>query len=581
MVAAAVSSTDTTPNLKVSSRAPAPARSKRAPLLPSKSDNNGPPLSRYSSSGSSSPPDTVTTMSSPSSSCSSSTTTSSSPNSVCTPRRRSPSPIVSRTNSVTTVSAVSNKRDQSAERRHTGNLRTVVTSASAKMVTKTSARSLLVSFQGESFALPVSKAAKPVHNGLRNRTPERRKAVATPAKTSDVSQPIETKLSGSRTGTGTAGADRALRKFIETKLKRNTEIPEIDETVNKLVYDSDNSDHAFSDTESISSGSTLCNVRGGGRRAVVVPARFWQETINLLRRVQPESVSPPLSNSNKLISGYKILDDGPKLSRRASPSFPVGGAIPLPASKHKPNPNPFSMRNGVRSKSNLLNTPSILNFSADRRRGKVGENKLVDAHALRLFHNKHLQWRFANAKVDAAMVVQQATAQKSLYNAWVTISKMWHSVISKRLQIQQLNQDLKLHSILKKQMPYLDEWDQNEKDHSISLGGAIKVLESSSLCLPVLCGAKADVENLKDAIFSAVDVMQTISVSICSLVTKVETVNFLAFELQQTTKSECFLLDQCKDLFSTSTLFEASLVQECSLRAHALQLVRPGTMTRL
>ncbi|CAI9270577.1 unnamed protein product [Lactuca saligna] len=40
------------------------------------------------------------------------------------------------------------------------------------------------------------------------------------------------------------------------------------------------------------------------------------------------------------------------------------------------------------------------------------------------------------------------------------------------------------------EIPYLDECDQNEKDHSISLGGAVKDMESSSLHLLVLCGAK-------------------------------------------------------------------------------------------
>ncbi|KAL4569658.1 hypothetical protein LXL04_025300 [Taraxacum kok-saghyz] len=187
-------------------------------------------------------------------------------------------------------------------------------------------------------------------------------------------------------GSGTAGADRALRNFMTTKskLKHDIEIPDIDETVNQLEYESDNSGHAFSDTESISSGS---NVGGGGRRSVVVPARFWRETLNLLRRVQPESVSPPLFKSNKPISGHKILDDGPKLSPGRSPFVPVGGAIRLPASpsKRKPNPkpnrnpNPSSTPNGVRANSNLINKPSILNFSANARRGKVGENKLVDA----------------------------------------------------------------------------------------------------------------------------------------------------------------------------------------------------------
>ncbi|CAI9261278.1 unnamed protein product [Lactuca saligna] len=46
-------------------------------------------------------------------------------------------------------------------------------------------------------------------------------------------------------------------------------------------------------------------------------------------------------------------------------------------------------------------------------------------------------------------------------------------------------------------IPYLDEWDQNEKDHSISLGGAVKDMESSSLHLLVLCGAKPDVDVMQ------------------------------------------------------------------------------------
>ncbi|KAI3673087.1 hypothetical protein L6452_39197 [Arctium lappa] len=506
---AAVSSTTTTPNSKVSSRSSSPAV-----LLPSESDNNGHPpprrpesrdvTSRYLSATASSNP-SIDTMTSSSSSSSSSSTTTLSLNSVCTPRRRLPS-----MNHVSPASPVNNKRDQSVERHRSGNSHT------GEMLNKTSARSLSVSFQGESFAVPVSKVAKPANNGLRNGTPERRKiTVATPARACENSKPIDKQRWPGRSrqgsfmkssGSGIAGAVEALRKSMTAG-----------KTVNKLVNDSDNSDHAISDTDS--------DVRRGGRRAIAVPARFWQETINLLRRVQPESVSASPSKSNKLISGYKFLDDGPKLSPKGSPSSPVRGAIPLPSSGKRGIPL-SPERNAVGCNSNLGNTPSILSFSVDSRRGKVGEKKLVDAHVLRLMHNKHLQWRFANAKIDAAMLVQQATAEKSLYNAWVTISKIWHSVISKRVEMQQLKQNLKLHSILKKQvrndeMSYLDNWDLTDRDHSISLAGAIGALESSSLCLPVLSGAKADIQNLKDAICSAFDVMQAITVSICSLVTKV------------------------------------------------------------
>ncbi|GMP80902.1 hypothetical protein CsSME_00035828 [Camellia sinensis var. sinensis] len=71
--------------------------------------------------------------------------------------------------------------------------------------------------------------------------------------------------------------------------------------------------------------------------------------------------------------------------------------------------SPSRVRNGgVASTVNndLGNTPSILSFAADVRRGKVG-----DAHLLRLLHNRHLQWRFINARADNAMMVQKVTAE--------------------------------------------------------------------------------------------------------------------------------------------------------------------------
>ncbi|KAD4385491.1 hypothetical protein E3N88_25659 [Mikania micrantha] len=480
MVAEA-SSTTTKPVLS-----PAPVNAERVPLLP---DNNGRTLQRRPKSK-----DVTSRYLSYTSSSKLVTDTKSYSNSVCTTKKRVPSPV---------ASPVSNRRDQC-----------VPMAASAKMLTKTSARSLSVSFQGESFALPVRK--------VRNDTPEMKKRPATQGRSR-------------RWNFMTMSVD-----FTDEKLKLSrTEIAESKLEHNKpesvCIYD--NSDHPVSDTDSSSSGGTHGNVRGGDRRAIVVPARFWQETISLLRRVQPVPVSPPLlkKKNNKPISG------SPKLP-------PRGSSV---------SPSPES--NGGGGNSNLGKTPSILSFCADSKRGKVGEKKVVDAHVLRLLHNKHMQWRFANAKADAAMSVRRAAAQKNLYNAWVTISKLWHSVTSKRLQTQELKHNLKLHSLLKKQMMCLDDWDLTERDHSISLAGVIVALESSSLCLPVLCGAKADTQNFKDAICSAVDVMEAMVVSICSFATKVENVNSMASELANAMKTECSLLDQCKDLLSALTPLEGYL----------------------
>ncbi|KAI3665366.1 hypothetical protein L6452_43990 [Arctium lappa] len=78
----------------------------------------------------------------------SSTTTSSSSNSMCTLRRRFPSPLVSSLNLMTPALTVNNKRPQSAERRCPGTPRKGEMSATAKMLTSTPTRSLSVSFQG-------------------------------------------------------------------------------------------------------------------------------------------------------------------------------------------------------------------------------------------------------------------------------------------------------------------------------------------------------------------------------------------------------------------------------------------------
>ncbi|KAI3758800.1 hypothetical protein L6452_06372 [Arctium lappa] len=609
-----VSSTTVSPNPKVAAgRGPSLAKAKRAPLLPSEADNNGPSLprrpksrdvgSRYLSSTLSSSSSITTTMTSTSSSSSfSSTTTSSSSNSMCTPRRRFPSPLVSSSNLMTPASTVNNnKRPQSAERRRPGTPRTGEMSATAKMLTSTPARSLSVSFQGGSFALPVSKPSKPApNNGSRQSTPERRPVTPTTTRKSGNSKPIDQQRWPGRSrqgsfmtrsvdftnenmklsGSVTSSAVRALQKSMigETKLKPTKPvIPELNTSIDKLVSDCDKSDRAVSDAESVSSGSTLGTIRGGTPRGVMVPARFRQ-----LRRVQPEPVSPPLSRNGKLPSGNRYLKDGPTLSPRGLSPSPIRGAV-RPASPNKsvllsstssPSrgmPSPTRARSGIVSNNNLGNTPSILSFAAEARRRKGGENAIVDAHVLRLLHNKYLQWRFVNARADAAMLVQSATAQKSLYNAWVTMSKMRQSVISKQIEIQQLRQNLKLHTVLKNQIPCLKVWDQGERDHSVSLSGAILSLESSTLRLPLVDGAKADVQNLKDAICSAVDVMQAMASSICSLVTKVEHVNALASELASTTTNERSLIDRCKDLLSILTHME---MQNCSLRTHTLQLQR-------
>lgn len=59
--------------------------------------------------------------------------------------------------------------------------------------------------------------------------------------------------------------------------------------------------------------------------------------------------------------------------------------------------------------------PSCLSFTADVRRGKVGENRIIDAHELRLLNNRQIQWRFANARAEAALTSQTETSEVMVF----------------------------------------------------------------------------------------------------------------------------------------------------------------------
>ncbi|KAA8528476.1 hypothetical protein F0562_035831 [Nyssa sinensis] len=629
-------------NPKASSQGRTHQNTKRPPLLPSEADNGVVGLrrpksrevtSRYmsSTSSNSSTSTSVTSVSYSSSSNSSSS-------------RRYPSPLVSRTVAMTPMPASTViKRSQSVERRRPVTPRPTTPgnasemSAAARLLV-TSTKSLAVSFQGQSFSLPISKTKPaPSTNNLSNvrkGTPERRKAVTPVRDQTENSKPIDQHRWPGRSRQvnyltrsfdctvekknldGSGSVVRALQQSMidesskasfDVRLKVESSNAGLEKVV-RLIVDSNSavgsavtSGPVASDSESVSSGSTsgvqecatLTPARGGPRD-LRVPARFWQETNNRLRRM-PEPGSP-VSKKNgmttvvppKLIAAKKLLNDSPISSPRgvstgrglssplrgaarpASPSKIVTSLTPSPS---RGMPSPSRLRNGAAStlSNNLSKTPSILSFAADIRRGKLGENRIVDAHLLRLLYNRHLQWRFVNARTDASLLVQRVTAEKSLYNAWVTTLKLRRSIISKRMELQLLKQNLKLYSILMGQMIYLDNWDIVEGDHSSSLSGAIKALKACTLRLPLVGGTMADIQNVKDAICSAVDVMQAMTSSICFLLSKVEQVNLLVAELANVTAKERALLDQCKDILSTLTAMQ---VKDCSMRTHILQLKR-------
>lgn len=352
----------------------------------------------------------------------------------------------------------------------------------ASKVLFTSTRSLSVSFQGESFSLPISKkkeAPPPILSNARKATPERRRTTPVREKIdgggrdqTENSKPIDQHRWPGRTrqvnplsrsmdctaekkklvGSGTvvralqqSMIDEGRRVSFDGRLRQDSVNADLLRSVqrafdvNPSTCSAVPSDLAASDTESVSSGSSSgvqeCSGLPRGRsgpRGISLPARFWQETNSRLRRLQePGSpLSTRTTAPSKLIPSKKSLTDSPLSSpRTVSTSSSRALSSPLrgptrPASPSKLQmsstssplrgmPSPSRARNAAvcSFSSHSSSTPSILSFAADVRRGKMGENRIVDAHLLRLLYNRHLQWRFVNARADAALLLQRLTAE--------------------------------------------------------------------------------------------------------------------------------------------------------------------------
>uniref|UniRef100_A0A803MFD6 AUGMIN subunit 8 n=1 Tax=Chenopodium quinoa TaxID=63459 RepID=A0A803MFD6_CHEQI len=285
-----------------------------------------------------------------------------------------------------------------------------------------------------------------------------------------------------------------------------------------------------------------------------------------LLRISARQKANGFNSSEKAISAASSVRSGSLPgSRLPSPSRTSISKVTPSPSKTRPS-TPTQSRGASPSRirpssptRQPSSTTSVLSFVADIKKGKK-TNQLEEAHQLRLFYNRHLQWRFANARAEAALYIQKITAEQTLYNVWETNLELWDSVIRKRIDLQQLNLELKLNSVLSEQMAYLEDWALVERDHSTSLNGAINDLESCTLRLPVTGGAKADIDSLKSSISSGVDVMQAMGSSVCSVLSKVEGINSLVSELSDIAGQGRAMLNECEALSASTSSMQPPLV---------------------
>lgn len=540
--------------------------------------------------------------------------------------RRCPSPSLTRT-TTPPPSKLLPKRAQSAERKRPAtppspqspstpvqdssvdvhlSSRRVVGSRMPEALWPSTMRSLSVSFQSDTISIPVSKKEKPVTSAsdrtlrptsnvahkqvetpnIRKPTPERKRSPLKGKNASDQtenSKPVDglhSRLIDQRRWPSRIGgkvcssaSNRSIVHADKTTRTLNSSAPGTSSvsSLRRLSLPGEPSkplQKASSDTARL-----MLLVESGRIESEVKPV---DDSFQILRPHKFVSATP-LDKTGLAVAGVRSQSFLSPGSRRPSPSktsvlssCSLTGGSPSPSRPSTPprgiSPSRIRSTNSTNQYNDAI---SVLSFIADFKKGKKGVALIEDAHQLRLLYNRYLQWRFVNARADDVFYIQNATAEKTLYNVWNTTLSIWESIIRKRIHLQQLQLELKLNSILNAQMAYLNDWTVLESDHTDALSGAVEDLEASTIRLPLIGGAKADIEHLKLAISSAVDAMQAMGSSICPLLSRVEGMNNLISEVAVVSAQEKAMLAECESLLNFATAMQ---VEEYSLRTHHMQI---------
>ncbi|KAG0461672.1 hypothetical protein HPP92_021650 [Vanilla planifolia] len=181
--------------------------------------------------------------------------------------------------------------------------------------------------------------------------------------------------------------------------------------------------------------------------------------------------------------------------------------------------------NGTRSQIGSLS--AVLNNNIDIRNGIKGAD-MEDVHQLRLLYNSEVQWCFVNVRAEVALVAQKIKAEVSCLEDWIAL----------------------------------------EEEYSTSLSGTIEALIANTLRIPVTGRARADVRAVRNAVSSAIDIMQAMGSSVCYLLSRVEITKHLLSELHAVVAKEKSMLDQCRELLAAIATMQ---VEDCSLVAEILQ----------
>nr|GEV49591.1 QWRF motif-containing protein 3-like [Tanacetum cinerariifolium] len=220
----------------------------------------------------------------------------------------------------------------------------------------------------------------------------------------------------------------------------------------------------------------------------------------------------------------------------------------------------------------------LMHMGLDLIKGKKGGSKLnsnsvmdssmnmENVYQLRLFWNSWMQWRYANARAQVAQKNIGDQCEHNLLYASESISKLRQSVLQKRLQLQKEKLEMKLNLILHSQMKMLEAWGDIERRHIVDVSALKDYLHAAVCMIPLIEGAKVDVE-------SATMAFQQTSHLVATIKSMVSTFSPMAHdtlsELAAVTTQEKLLLEECFEHLRLISILE---IQESNLRCSIMAM---------
>ncbi|KAI3446721.1 hypothetical protein Pfo_003386 [Paulownia fortunei] len=505
--------------------------------------------------------------------------------SAATGPKRCPSPNGSRISSNSTVSAP--KRATSAERKRPSRpsppptpstpvqdttaemllaSRKIVGNRLPESLWPSTMRSLSVSFQSDTYSVSVSKREKTVSHMPSDRTLRPSSNVAhrqaeIPAARKPTPERKRSPLKGKNSADQSENSkpvDSSHPRLVDQHRWPNRTSGKVSASLNRSIDLADKSSKTSSLSRSGTGTSSLRRLSLDGTSKPLL-----KSTSDLLMQISRDESGKAVLNGCSVDDsslqmqkpGSSSSSDRTQLVNAAARAVGVSPSRAKPVNPSSRGPSPARVRPSSPSRQPQSST-SVLCFIADIKKGKKAANHIEDVHQLRLLYNRHLQWRYANARTGAALQYQKVKAEKMLYSVWTTIGDLWDSIMEKRIDLQQLRLKLKLYSLLNNQLTCLDEWASIERDHVNSLTWAIQDLQASTIRIPVTGGARGDIETVKAAVCSAVDVMQAMGSSLCSILSKVEGMNSLVSELADVAAQERAMLDECEYVLGSTAALQ-------------------------